>query len=394
MKPSAPLPNRTLHFVIFCQVVDNFGDIGVCWRLARALHHSLGQKVTLWVDNLASFRVIEPTVIDKIVQQQVQGIEVYHWQDDAFCEALPVVFDENSVVIEAFGCHLPPWVIANIKDYRCQWINLEYLALEPWADEYHLATSPVHGCKKTFFVPGFSPRTGGLLIDESPTEEPHIAAANARSQLSALLGDLGEFANARWLSLFCYANAPIKPFMQTLEHINEPTLCLVSAGHATSAIGEALGRPLSAGTRHTIGQATLVIMPYMSQAHYDQVLSACDMNFVRGEESAVRAQLLGKPFVWQLYPQDDNAHHDKLAAFLALFLADCPPPLAEALERLFMTWNGASPLDSGSSEEFPLLPLMGEMETLWQTHCADWQKTLLKHGSLANNLFTFCAGCV
>jgi hypothetical protein len=29
------MPAMQLHWDIFCRVIDNFGDIGVCWRLAH-----------------------------------------------------------------------------------------------------------------------------------------------------------------------------------------------------------------------------------------------------------------------------------------------------------------------------------------------------------------------
>jgi hypothetical protein len=37
MTTSSPLPLPPFDWDIFCCVVDNFGDIGVTWRLARQL---------------------------------------------------------------------------------------------------------------------------------------------------------------------------------------------------------------------------------------------------------------------------------------------------------------------------------------------------------------------
>ena len=54
-EPVEPIPVRRT-WDIFCSVVDNFGDIGVCWRLARRLSAGLGQQVRLWVDDLAADR--------------------------------------------------------------------------------------------------------------------------------------------------------------------------------------------------------------------------------------------------------------------------------------------------------------------------------------------------
>ena len=59
MEAPAPAPlapaRPSLSWDIFCTVVDNYGDIGVCWRLARQLAAEHGFAVRLWVDDLASF---------------------------------------------------------------------------------------------------------------------------------------------------------------------------------------------------------------------------------------------------------------------------------------------------------------------------------------------------
>ena len=44
---------------IFCQVIDNYGDIGVGWRLATNLA-ARGQRVRLWLDNSSVLRWLAP----------------------------------------------------------------------------------------------------------------------------------------------------------------------------------------------------------------------------------------------------------------------------------------------------------------------------------------------
>lgn len=389
-------------------MVDNFGDIGVCWRLAKQLHQELGQEVSLWVDNLESLHAICPEINAAQSQQCLAGINVHHWQ--AGCEAGRSITHSNTVVIEAFGCNIPGDAIDAIKHHHCQWLNLEYLALEPWADSFHLASSPVHGCQKTFFVPGFSPSTGGLLIDEPLRRLIATPQNQARESLSTLLTDLGfdglqGFENHYWVSVFSYPNAPM-PWLINALSTGPQTLILVSEGHALAAINRALGTSLIAGMQYAFGAATIVALPFLSQTGFDQVLGACDFNIVRGEESAVRAQLLGKPFLWQLYPQEENAHHDKLHAFLQTFLKDCTGGTAVALEALFKLWNGYTAghenIDLGAllglhNAKPPIHSTTGQMQgaqnqvqTHWQSHCALWQKTLLNQGSLANKVFNSC----
>ena len=59
---------------LFCRVVDNYGDIGVCWRLARQLDTEHDCKVRLIVDDLAAFRFIAPGIDPTLTQQNLLGV--------------------------------------------------------------------------------------------------------------------------------------------------------------------------------------------------------------------------------------------------------------------------------------------------------------------------------
>ncbi len=91
---------------IFCSVVDNFGDVGVCWRLARALAGERGQKVRLWVDDLASLQRLCHTIDADNAAQRVAGVEIRRWQS-AGKAPWPAV-EVADIVIEGFGVRLPP----------------------------------------------------------------------------------------------------------------------------------------------------------------------------------------------------------------------------------------------------------------------------------------------
>ncbi len=68
------------------------------------------------------------------------------------------------------------------------------------------------------------------------------------------------------------------------------------------------------------GALEVQYLPFLPQHKYDDLLASCDLNFVRGEDSFVRAQLAGRPLVWHIYPQAEDAHLTKLQAFLELLL--------------------------------------------------------------------------
>jgi uncharacterized repeat protein (TIGR03837 family) len=146
----------------------------------------------------------------------------------------------------------------------------------------------------------------------------------------------------------------------------------MAPGKASSQVERILGP--------TLARAALraVALPHLTQPEYDQLLWACDLNFVRGEDSFVRAQWAAKPFVWQIYSQDDGAHIAKLSAFNDLFLASADPAVAAAVRDLHAVWNGLS------KDGLCLPPL-----PCWEDHCESWREDLLGRPDLISELIGF-----
>ncbi|WP_455776520.1 elongation factor P maturation arginine rhamnosyltransferase EarP, partial [Burkholderia stabilis] len=161
--PATPLaPGEPIACDLFCTVIDNFGDIGVCWRVARQLAHEHGWQVRLFVDDLSTFARLLPGVDPDAERQTVDAIVIEHWHAQAG-DALDIA----DVVIEAFACELPgAYLAAMARRARPPvWINLEYLSAEDWVADFHLRPSPHprYPLLKTFFFPGLSAGTGGVL---------------------------------------------------------------------------------------------------------------------------------------------------------------------------------------------------------------------------------------
>jgi uncharacterized repeat protein (TIGR03837 family) len=283
---------------LFCRVIDNFGDVGVCWRLACDLA-ARGRAVRLVIDDAAALAWMAPG--------GAAGVEVLPWPGPA---------DPAEVVIEAFGCDPPAPYVQAMAATRPVWINLEYLSAEPYVERSHGLPSPQRdGQRKWFCYPGFTPRTGGLL------REPELIERRAAFDREAWLAALGcaPRPGERVASLFCYDNPAIDTLMGELAAA--PTLLLVPPGHAQQ---HATPR----------GALRVVHLPYLPQPGFDHLLWSCDINVVRGEDSLVRALWAGAPFVWHAYPQHDGAHHAKVLAMLDS--AQLPAPAA----ALWRAWNG------------------------------------------------------
>ncbi|MDB5955770.1 elongation factor P maturation arginine rhamnosyltransferase EarP [Ramlibacter sp.] len=305
-----------MHWDLFCKVIDNHGDAGVCWRVAAELA-GRGEPVRLWID--------EPAMLRWMAPQGAANVQVIAWQEP-LPDAVP-----GQVVIEAFGCDPPPAFVARMAAAKRPpvWLNLEYLSAESFVERNHRLPSPVMhgpgaGLVKHFFYPGFTPRTGGLLRERDFTER------RARFDRAAWLRARGiaPAAGDRIISLFCYEPALLPQLLEDLAAGPDATHLLVTAGRATRFL-QGLGV-------QDAGRLRLHFLPWLTQREYDELLWSCDLNFVRGEDSLARGLLASVPAVWQIYPQDDAAHHDKLDAFLRWLQ---PPP---DLRDFFLKWNGVA----------------------------------------------------
>ncbi|TYQ21621.1 UNVERIFIED_ORG: putative repeat protein (TIGR03837 family) [Zoogloea ramigera] len=373
----------TLRLDLFCRVIDNYGDIGICWRLACQLHAEHGIAVRLWVDDLVSFRHLRPEVDITAENQVVQGVAVRHWRDQ---DGVYTVDDVADIVIEFFAVDLPPAYVAAMAQCtpRPVWFNLEGLTAEEWVEGCHRLTSPHPQLPLTkhFFFPGFTEKTGGLpreaaLFDERRAflQDP----ATATEFLQSLGAMPAELAATR-VSLFCYPIAPVAPLFDAWRDGADAITCFVPEGVATQAVQDFLGIDAVAGAAATQGNLTVRVLPFVPQPDYDKLLWACDVNLVRGEDSWVRAQWAGKPFVWHIYAQDDNLHHKKLRAFLQRYAVGL-----EAMKAFSLAWNGVH-----LGADWPALwrDLRAEAPQI-AARAVAWEQQVAAHGDLAANLLAF-----
>lgn len=372
-----------IHTVdLFCQVVDNFGDIGVSWRLARQLVAEHELDVTLWVDDLASFHRICRAVHSASAIQIVDRVTVRRWCGNASLAGKPIA----DLVIEAFGCRLPDTFLERMAEQRPKpvWINLEYLSAESWIEGCHMMASPHPSLPLTkyFFFPGFTGNSGGLLQERglAAQRDAFLFDATLRTNFIEQLTRMPCNERATRVSLFCYADAPVESLFRQWEHGDEPVLCIVPEGVAVSAVQAFLAQTPVSGVHIRRGNLCLRVVPFVDQPAYDRLLWACDLNFVRGEDSFVRAQWAQKPFIWQIYPQDDNVHLTKLDAFLDRYLEEAPSEAAAVVRSAWHAWN------SGGNVSWTALRSTSEVLT---RHASEWSRTLSRRGDLASNIIGF-----
>ena len=377
---------------VICQVVDHYGDAGVCLRLARALAATPGREVRLLVDR--------PAVVLDLIRPPPPGDAGYGWRDRSGVrvlgwDALPGVAGAPAdVVVETFGCELPPALQTppptGLADQRSPvWLNLEHLSAEAWVEGCHGLPSPQPGGRTRWFLfPGFTDRTAGLC---GPTTPPPAlpatlarwadATAPAEPPETRRPDDAPRDVARRPLtgSVFCYRESPLPDLLDAIQRGPREVRLLVPAGMPGTLGARRLDD--QPGAIWQAGRLTLIRIPFLDQDIYDALLAACDFNLVRGEDSFVRAQWAARPLLWAAYRQAGAAHLDKLDAWLAR----CDMPLAWAALQTWFNGGVAGPAAEPAALWADALASLGDTEAWAQT----WRERLLTLPRLERTLAEF-----
>lgn len=357
---------------VFCRVVDNYGDAGVCWRLARQLDAEHGIDVTLWIDRIDTLAHIEPAVDASLARQTVKDVAIARLADDA-----PVAEPLAAVIVEAFACGLPSPVQNAMATSVTPplWIALEYLSAEPWIETVHGLASPQPRLplERFFWFPGFTHGTGGLLREAGLLDaRRRFDAARARRDALHIL-------------LFSYANRALPALFDAWSEGDEAVSCALPDGVAAGALDQWLrGEVLHAGQSTSRGRLRLEVLPFATQEGFDRLLWSADLCIVRGEDSFVRAQWAARPFVWQPYPQPEGADRLKLDAFLARYTAETPARVANAVANFWRAFG-----DEDGAAAVAAWPEFRASFDALASHARRWADTLAALPDLAAGLVAF-----
>lgn len=343
---------------IFCRIIDNFGDAGVCLRLARRFTR-LGAHVTLMTDHI---RVMEKLCPGKN-RKAYPNIHIVRWSERP--EDQP---QHPDIVLETFGCRLPDAMRAHLEKRYPQTmiLNLDYLSAEDWVESCHdvVGLHPTRAIQKTWFFPGFTDHTGGVII--SPTDR----AKKETFQRTNFLQSLG-FDHPRhpFYFFFAYPTNPHENLVKALACHPRP-LCI---GLTRGGFGDKVQRALQQIDHpHEVRR-----LPFVAQEDFDQFLWAADAAIVRGEDSFVRAQLAATPFLWAIYPTEDKAHEIKFDAWQQRVCRLCPA-LQNDLQH-----NREWICEQDSLENWQAwLNKAPQKRRFWHV----WQQSLYKRGDLVTRI--------
>ena len=295
---------------IFCQVIDNYGDVGVAYRLAREFKRVYPNKKLRFVIN----QIEELNLIRKS-----EDIEIILYKDISKIE------NSADLIIESFGCEIPKEYMDKALKNSKLIINLEYFSAEKWVDDFHLQESFLGGnLKKYFFIPGLSEKSGGILLDNEFLERKKKVEANKEYYLEKFgIKEKYDLIG----SVFSYKKN-FDSLIEELKKLNKKVILLILSEKTQKNFIKYFDNG------NNYDKIKFVKLPFFTYDKYEELLALCDFNLVRGEDSFVRALLLGKPFLWHIYPQDENTHIKKLESFLEKYCSN-----NKELKQTFINYN-------------------------------------------------------
>ena len=295
---------------IFCQVIDNYGDVGVAYRLAREFKRVYPNKKLRFVIN----QIEELNLIRKS-----EDIEIILYKDISKIE------NSADLIIESFGCEIPKEYMDKALKNAELIINLEYFSAEKWVDDFHLQESFLGGnLKKYFFIPGLSEKSGGILLDNEFLERKKKVEANKEYYLEKFgIKEKYDLIG----SVFSYEKN-FDSLIEELKKLGKKIILLILSEKTQKNFIKYFDNG------NNYDKIKFVKLPFFSYDKYEELLALCDFNLVRGEDSFVRALLLGKPFLWHIYPQDENTHIKKLESFLEKYCSN-----NKELKQTFINYN-------------------------------------------------------
>lgn len=301
---------------IFCEIIDNYGDIGVVYRTAKELQKIFPKsKIRVFLNRLDEFKKINSQVLD-LPSQNIDGIEyiTFDYLRDNANELLTA-----QVIIEAFGCQIPEEYMEIAYDNSELLINLEYLSAEDWIEDFHLQSSPLGKgkLKKVFFMPGFTEKSGGVIADSNYLERIQRVLENKELYEKKYLSNIEDRENKIVGTLFSYEKN-FTPLLEDLKKLDKDVVILAMGEKTQDSLRKILKNFSIEDFRNSLkyGKIEIRFLNFLNQEEYEELINIVDFNFVRGEDSFIRAVLTGKPYMWHIYCQEEYAHMDKIEGFL------------------------------------------------------------------------------
>ena len=376
---------------IFCEIIDNFGDIGVVYRISKELKKIFQNvRIRIVLNRLEEFKAINKKVKDTDYQE-IDGLICV---PEKYVKENIETFGVSDVFIEAFGCNVPEEYVKQAKENSKLWINLEYLSGEKWIEDFHLCESLIDSktLKKIFFMPGFSEKSGGVIIDSGFLERMKFGKENRDEVFKKYFKDF-DLKDKFIGTVFSYEKN-FENLLETLKNYEKETILLLMGEKTQKSFSEILKKNLTEDYGNIVkyGKITMIYSDFFSQEEYEEIISASDFNFTRGEDSFVRGIILGKPFMWHIYLQEEKAHMDKIKAFTERFkesveVSEEEKNIIESYCNLLEDYNDRdkNSLEKGKEDFRIFFEKFEEIDRI----CEKYSKFLLEKCNLVKKLYKY-----
>lgn len=376
---------------IFCEIIDNFGDIGVVYRISKELKKIFQNvRIRIVLNRLEEFKAINKKVKDTDYQE-IDGLICV---TEKYVKENIETFGVSDVFIEAFGCNVPEEYVKQAKENSKLWINLEYLSGEKWIEDFHLCESLIDSktLKKIFFMPGFSEKSGGVIIDSGFLERMKYGKENRDEVFKKYFKDF-DLKDKFIGTVFSYEKN-FENLLETLKNYEKETVLLLMGEKTQKSFSEILKKNLTEDYGNIVkyGKITMIYSDFFSQEEYEEIISASDFNFTRGEDSFVRGIILGKPFMWHIYLQEEKAHMDKIKAFTERFkesveVSEEEKNIMESYCNLLEDYNdrNKNSLEKGKEDFRIFFEKFEEIDRI----CEKYSKFLLEKCNLVKKLYKY-----
>ena len=376
---------------IFCEIIDNFGDIGVVYRISKELKKIFQNvRIRIVLNRLEEFKAINKKVKDTDYQE-IDGLICV---TEKYVKENIETFGVSDVFIEAFGCNVPEEYVKAAKENSKLWINLEYLSGEKWIEDFHLCESLIDSktLKKIFFMPGFSEKSGGVIIDSGFLERMKFGKENRDEVFKKYFKDF-DLKDKFIGTVFSYEKN-FENLLETLKNYKKETVLLLMGEKTQKSFSEILKKNLTEDYGNIVkyGKITMIYSNFFSQEEYEEIISASDFNFTRGEDSFVRGIILGKPFMWHIYLQEEKAHMDKIKAFTERFkesveVSEEEKNIIESYCNLLEDYNDRdkNSLEKGKEDFKIFFEKFQEIDRI----CEKYSKFLLEKCNLVKKLYKY-----
>lgn len=370
---------------IFCKIIDNFGDAGICLRLAKLLSKEYNFEVIIWIDNLNILHKMQNNIDPKKDYQYHNKIKFLNSKN--FNKIYNLVKIPNCI-IEILESNIPNKVIKIIENNKILWINLEYLSAEKWVENYHLVASiKPNNVKKYFYFQGFKKKSGGLIREKNYDLQKQNFYKNKNIGNYFLKKNNIYYEKDKIkIFIFAYSNLIWEKTIQTLKLINKKIIIWIANPKLLDNLNNKLLNYDEKNNIYIYDNIIIQKVKFVEQKYFDYYLWLCDIAIIRGEDSFIRAQFISKIFLWNIYFQENKIHILKLNAFLNILKKYIPDNIFKSIYALSMEINDP---DFKLNLEDRLQNWQNLIYNIQKSNFKNWSNFLMKQKTAIEKLILF-----